>query len=376
MYSAQNVFYESEQARQQLRRCSRCLLPETMPFISFDDTGECSYCRRYTPMQVAGKEDALTAIAETRKTGRANEPDCLIMFSGGRDSSYGLHYAVKELGLRPLAYTYDWGMMAPVGMRNARKMCAALGVEYVVVKADVKRKLEYVRKNISVWLKRPVLGMVPLFMAGDKQFYYHANRLARERNLSLTLVGESPLEASRFKAGFCGVDESSHRIFDISLRDKLNLALYYAGQILRNPGYLNSSLVDSFTALLCSYFLSHRYMHIYRYTRWDEAVINDVIINQYGWERDPEAQSTWRIGDGTSAFYNYIYYVMAGITENDVLRSNQIREGMISREQALACVVKENQPRWQTLAWYADTVGFKLGDALAAINNAPKLYAC
>ena len=375
MVSLEKAFDQHEQARRNLRRCTRCLLPETMPFISFDSTGECSYCHRYVPMQVESKEAALAVVDKALGARRGNGPDSLMMFSGGRDSSYGLHYAVVELGLRPLAFTYDWGMMTPLGMRNGQKVCSALGVEYIVVKANAKRKLDHVRKNVSAWLKKPVLGMVPLFMAGDKQYFYHANALARERSLPLTLVGESPLEASKFKSGFCGIDEASRRIFDIPLRDKLSLAFYYARQILGNPGYINSSLVDSTTAFISSYFISHEYMHIFRYTRWEESVINDVIINQYGWERDGEAQSTWRIGDGTSAFYNYIYYVMAGFTENDVLRSNQIREGMLSREEALECVTRENQPRWRSLAWYADTVGFDLASALDAINKARKLYA-
>ena len=376
MVSLEKAFNQHEQARRVLRRCTCCLLPETMPFISYDDAGECSYCRRYVPMRVEGKEAALAAVDKARRTRRESGPDSLMMLSGGRDSSYGLHYAVTELGLRPLAFTYDWGMMTPLGMRNAQRICSALGVEYIVVKADTKRKLDHVLKNVTAWLKKPVLGMVPLFMAGDKQYFYHANALSRERSLPLTLVAESPLEASKFKAGFCGVDEASRRIFDIPLRDKLALAFYYARQVLGNPGYINASLVDSMTAFICSYFISHEYMHIFRYTRWEENVVNDVIINTYGWERDGEAQSTWRIGDGTSAFYNYIYYVMAGFTENDVLRSNQIREGMISREEALERVTRENQPRWRSLAWYAETVGFDLAAALGVINGAQKLYPC
>ena len=44
------------------------------------------------------------------------------------------------------------------------------------------------------------------------------------------------------------------------------------------------------------------------------------------------------IGDGTAAFYNYVYQTIAGFTEHDTFRSNQIREGMITREQAMQLV--------------------------------------
>ncbi|MGI6476106.1 MAG: hypothetical protein ACOX0P_03470 [Candidatus Dojkabacteria bacterium] len=30
-----------------LKRCSKCLLPETMPFIEFDKNDVCNYCKGY-----------------------------------------------------------------------------------------------------------------------------------------------------------------------------------------------------------------------------------------------------------------------------------------------------------------------------------------
>ena len=182
------------------------------------------------------------------------------------------------------------------------------------------------------------------------------------------------MELTRFKAGFCGVDESQYRIFNIPLQNKLKLAGYYAMQYFLNPRYINATLADNIFAFVSSYFIKHNYMHTFAYTKWQEEVINDTLIGKYQWEVDEEAQSTWRIGDGTAAFYNYIYFTMAGLTENDTLRSNQIREGMLSREDALAKADRENQPRWQSLQWYAAVIGFSLTEALITINNAPKLY--
>jgi glutamine---fructose-6-phosphate transaminase (isomerizing) len=63
-----------------------------------------------------------------------------------------------------------------------------------------------------------------------------------------------------------------------------------------------------------------------------------------------DTNTPWRIGDGTSAFYNYIYYLVAGFTEHDTFRSNQIREGDISREEALRLVEDENRPRYQNIS--------------------------
>ena len=43
-------------------------------------------------------------------------------FSGGRDSSYGLHLMMKTLKVKPIAYTYDWGMVTDLGRRNISRM--------------------------------------------------------------------------------------------------------------------------------------------------------------------------------------------------------------------------------------------------------------
>ncbi|MBU1864484.1 MAG: glucosamine 6-phosphate synthetase, partial [Candidatus Omnitrophica bacterium] len=98
-------------------------------------------------------------------------------------------------------------------------------------------------------------------------------------------------------------------------------------------------------------------------------------INDYKWEHPQDTIVTWRIDDGTSAFYNYIYMTVAGFTENDTFRSNQIREGEMTREDALQIVKEENKPRCETIEWYACHIGFDCDTAIKRINTMPKLYA-
>jgi hypothetical protein len=360
------------EARAAMRRCTRCVLPETMPFIEFDDEGVCNYCRGYKPMHVEPEGEGRAVLAPYR--GKGKDADCLVMLSGGRDSCFGLHYAVTELGMKPIAYTYDWGMVTDIARRNAARLCGKLGVEHIIVSADIAWKRRNIRKNIEAWLKKPNLGMIPLFMAGDKQYFYYANKICQVNKLPISIVSENPLEYTKFKAGFCGVDESSVRIFDISFAKKAKLFSYYAKQYLSNPAYINSTLFDSAFAFWSSYFLKHNYFFLANYHRWDEQEIVSTLIDEYNWETDPECAGTWRIGDGTAAFYNYIYYTVAGFTENDTLRSNLVREGVISRKEALRLVKVENRPRWESMKWYASVVGFNLTDAVQTINAIPKLY--
>lgn len=357
-----------------LRRCTRCVLPETMPFIEFDEHGVCNYCRSYRPIPLRG-EAALRELADRyrRSDGR---PDCLITFSGGRDSSFCLHYVKTQLDMHPVAYTYDWGMVTDLARRNQARLCGKLGVEHILVSADIIRKRANIRRNVLAWLRRPDLGTVPLFMAGDKQYFYHANRLRKQLGIELVILGENLLETTRFKSGFCGIRPNfdSEHTYTLSVLDKIKLAFYYAGQYARNPAYLNRSLLDTLGAFASYYLIPHHTVNLYNYVMWDERVILPTLIREYDWETAIDTQATWRIGDGTAAFYNYIYYCVAGFTENDTFRSNQIREGMLTREAAMATLEEENRPRFESIQWYCNTIGVDMLYALERIQAIPKLY--
>ena len=116
------------------------------------------------------------------------------------------------------------------------------------------------------------------------------------------------------------------------------------------------------------------YYHIFDYIDWNEEDIENTIMNKYNWEKAVDTDSTWRIGDGTASFYNYVYTLIAGFSENDTFRSNQIRQGLISREEGLDLIYKENEPRYNSLKWYLNIIGLDFNDVINKINKIPRLY--
>lgn len=359
-----------------IRRCTKCVLPETMPFIAFDKDGVCNYCHGYRKMTCKGKDDLNRWARDFHKTGKR----AMISFSGGRDSSYGLHYFVKEMGLKPVAYCYDWGMVTDLARRNQSRMCQQLNVEFIPVSADIRKKRENIRKNVSAWLRKPSLGMVPVFMAGDKQYYYFANKIMRDYRLDTTLMATNPLEKTYFKFGFCGVkpdilkDRFKKLDFErLPALDVIKMSGYYVGQFVTNRSYINASVIDTATATMSYYVIPHKYFRLYDYIPWDEKTV-DRTLAEYDWELADDTGTTWRIGDGTAPFYNYIYCMVAGFTENDTLRSNQVREGMLSRDEALKLVYRDNQERFDSMKWYFDAISVNMKDALTVISRMPKFY--
>lgn len=374
-HADESLLKYNEKRIRALKRCSCCVLPETFPFITFDEKGVCSYCRSYKPRYAhmhptETKKQFIQSLEKYRRSGK--EPDVLVPFSGGRDSSYGLHLIHKEFGLKPVTFTYDWGMVTDLARRNIARMCGQLGIQNILVSADIKTKRDNIRKNVSAWLKQPDMGMIPLFMAGDKHFFKVVNQLKRQTGINLDLWCANPLENTDFKSGFCGVrpDFDKSRVDYLSFGRKMQLVTYYGTRFIKNPGYLNSSLLDTFEAFISYYFEPRRdFYFIFDHFIWNEEDVNRTLLSEYDWELAPDTRSTWRIGDGTAPFYNYIYTTARGFSEFDTFRSNQIREGMIGRDEALEAVFVENRPRPQSVKWYLDTIGLDFNSTIRRINQ-------
>jgi hypothetical protein len=345
-----------------------------MPYIKFDEVGVCNYCHNYKPRNNPKPKEELFKLVEPYR--RKDAIDCIVPFSGGRDSCYGLHLVVKELGMNPLTYTYDWGMVTDLGRRNISHMCAELGVENIIVAADISQKRRNIAMNLKAWLKSPHLGMISIFTAGDKHFFRYVETIKKQTGVNLNLWGVNPLEVTHFKAGFLGVkpDFEEEKVYSHGMAKQLRYHYLRFKAMSESLGYFNSSLWDTLSGEYYRSFTDKQdYYHIFDYWRWDEKIV-DSTLESYGWEKAIDTNTTWRIGDGTAAFYNYIYYTVAGFTEHDTFRSNQIREGQITREEALKLVADENRPRYQNIRWYLDTLDMDFKEVIQVINKIPKLY--
>lgn len=370
-----NEFQNKDTLINSLKRCVKCILPETFPNIHFDSNGVCNFCHTYQPKILKSKEELIDLISKYQSHSK-EVPDCVLPFSGGRDSSYAMHYIIKELGLNPIAFSYDWGMLTDLARRNQSRMCAKVGVEHIVVSADIRKKRNNIKLNVEAWLHKPHLGTIPLFMAGDKHYFYYNNLIMKQNNIKISIMGENHLEKTGFKTSFSGAkqDVNGTMAYNLSNSNKIKMIGFYGKQFLKNPKYINSSLIDTSTAFFSYYGQKHDYINLFDFIDWDEKTIETVLLGDYNWEKDPYFESTWRIGDGTAAFYNYIYYTVAGFTENDTFRSNQIREGKITRQEALEKIQEENKPRWESIQWYCNTISIDWKDTIKIINNIKPLY--
>jgi amino acid adenylation domain-containing protein len=121
-----------QKSQEEIRHCVRCGLPSNYPKAVFDGEGVCSLCRSYDSIKDHAQayfktEDDLRAIFA--ESARQHDPDydCMMLYSGGKDSSYALCRLV-EMGLQVYAFTLDNGFISEDAKENIRKVTAQLGV--------------------------------------------------------------------------------------------------------------------------------------------------------------------------------------------------------------------------------------------------------
>jgi hypothetical protein len=125
-----------------LPKCTRCLLPGQFRFIEYDDDGVCNYCHAHQAV-IEETNDPQTrmrlgALISAHCPARDGDYDCLVAYSGGKDSTYVLNLMSREYGLRTLALTVDTGFLPEVAKRNVALGVGQLGVDHVWVRADAR----------------------------------------------------------------------------------------------------------------------------------------------------------------------------------------------------------------------------------------------
>jgi N-acetyl sugar amidotransferase len=123
--------------------CDNCVMDTTDPNIKFDEKGVCERCNQYYSQILPswnkgnGHDEKLKNIVDKiKKEGEGKQYDCLLGMSGGFDSSYMLHFAIKKLGLRPLVFHVDAGWNTPFAEENIAKMVNKLGIDLKVEKIN------------------------------------------------------------------------------------------------------------------------------------------------------------------------------------------------------------------------------------------------
>jgi len=116
--------------------CSNCVMDTSDSKISFDEKGVCDHCNDFYKTvkpnwhtDEKGRRQLGKMIDEIKKSGKGKSFDCILGMSGGVDSSYLLHLAVREFGLRPLVFHVDGGWNSELAVHNIQVIVDKLGID-------------------------------------------------------------------------------------------------------------------------------------------------------------------------------------------------------------------------------------------------------
>ena len=124
--------------------CKKCLMPNSRPRIVFNEEGVCNACLNAEIKQEIDWEARKREFFELVEPYRSKDGswDCVVPWSGGKDSS-AIAYRLKfELGMNPLLVTFSPMIPNEVGNHN-REEIIKLGFDHIFFRPDqnVHRKL-------------------------------------------------------------------------------------------------------------------------------------------------------------------------------------------------------------------------------------------
>ena len=336
-----------------MRRCTRCTLPETHETITFDVEGVCNICRnadqKGDKVNWEARKKELHELADLHRGTGAY--DCIVPFSGGKDSTYTLYYIVKELRLKPLVVSHDHGFYRPMTLANNERTLRKLGVDFIKMRGDWK----VVRKLMLESLKRK----------GDFDWHAHVGlftlpmRAAVHYKIPLLFWGEPSAEYT----AYYNYDEIEE--FDVTRHHKLNdlgiaaedMAGFLGGEVnLRDLDFYRIPDEKDIHAL------KMRSVCLGSYIPWDVREQSALIADMLGWQGDqvegvPPQYPYEKIEYQLQGARDYLKFIKRGYARVTHLTSIDIRHGRMSRAEARKLIEEYEGKRPASLDYLLPILG-------------------
>lgn len=141
-----------------MKYCKICGLPESYHGIQFDEKGVCNYCNFYeTHRETLENKEYRKKIfeeeiekAKKKAAENGSAYDCVVGFSGGKDSTYIIWQMKNVYKLRVLAITFQNGFHTEYGRSNIETSLQQLNVEHLTVRMQEEELRKVCRKSVKI----------------------------------------------------------------------------------------------------------------------------------------------------------------------------------------------------------------------------------
>lgn len=303
-----------------MQRCSRCILPDSYPDIRFGRTGVCHKCDEYDETYSSRDFGKLqTELAQIFDWARSQKKlyDCIVPFSGGKDSSYTLSVCRKQFGLKVLAVNFNNGLRTPEALTNMEHITQVADTAYACYGPPwgIMRKL----------YRAFVLETGQFCFPCDMGIWATVHRLAEDYDVPLIVSGFSAQIESRGPKIYSYTNTLFNRVASqvLSPREMRDFM-----QLTPREKFLRR--------------LKHGRLTRYRkqislpdYMIWDDAEIKRVISQELGWTPRADGSSD-HIDCCFAPIKGYLNVQRWGFGEKTTKYAAMARAGQITREEALA----------------------------------------
>jgi len=213
-----------------MKRCKKCLMPNTRPGITFNDNGICSACLNYENRKNIDYDKRFDELKKLcgkfREYNGPNRYDCMIAVSGGKDSHFQTHIIKEILNMNPLLVTVEDNFpMTEAGKHNLKNISQEFGCDLISMKPNINLQKRMMRYTFEKYAK-------PTYII-DRYIYTYPLHMAAKFNTPLLIYGENvsyeyggtqkeetpSAKDQIFNGVASGIDKKELLNSDITLRD-------------------------------------------------------------------------------------------------------------------------------------------------------------
>jgi N-acetyl sugar amidotransferase len=336
-----------------MKRCNKCLLPETHESISFDQEGVCSICR-----QVEFKEGSIDWESRKKDLGDLIEEnrgkydyDCIVPFSGGKDSVWTLYYLMTEYKIKPLVVRFDHGFLRPNLNENTTKVLRNLGADFITFTPNWKvvQKLmlqSFLEKGDFCWHCHTGIFSYPM-------------HIAIKFKVPLIFWGEPSAEYTSYYS-YDQPEEVDEKRFNRFV----NLGITALDMAVRLGGDMDERDFKPYTypPLKELRALNYKSVCLGSYIPWDVKRQSKIIMDELGWKGDlvenvPPQYNYEKIECHMQGVRDYIKYIKRGYTRPTALASIDIRHDRLDRDQGVEMINLYEGKKPASLEIFLEMVG-------------------
>jgi len=340
-------------------KCVKCGLPETFETIEFGPDGVCNVCVQHNfkkdVIDWSSRKLMLDKVIEENRG--KYEYDCIVPFSGGKDSTFTLYYLMKEYNLKPLVVQFNHGFMRPQLLKNNERTFKELGVD--------------VHSFTPNWnlVKRVMLEA--LIRKGDFCWHCHTGifaypmHVAIKYNTPLVLWGEPSTEYT----AYYDYRDNEIEVVDESRFNKIvNLGITaedMRGMIEDDLNKYDARDFAAFTYPPTRDLKKLRYQSLClgSFIPWDTKMQSKLIMDELGWEGDevegmpPKMYDYEKIECSMQGVRDYIKFLKRGYSRVTQMTVLDIRNGRMSKDEAEKLIERYEGKKPQSLNLFLEYVG-------------------